>query len=67
MSFTFIGYKDRYAVLENDFFHEYLWPIEKFPREINPGEKIDLEIKTDSDRKNELYQIKRKLLEELIN
>lgn len=63
----FKGYRERYAILENEFGYEIIWPIERFPHHITIGEKLEIQILTPQDRENELIRAKRQLLEELIN
>lgn len=64
---VFKGYRERYAILENEEGKEILWPIEKFPKNISQGDKIEMSLKTKEDLKSEIFEAKRKLLEELIN
>lgn len=60
-------FEERFAVLQNETFGEFRWPIKLLPEDIQIGESIIIKASAAKSEEKNKYAKMRKLLEELIN
>lgn len=60
-------FEERFAVLQNENYGEFRWPIKNLPEDARIGQTIVISVSAQKSEDEEKYALMRKLLEELIN
>lgn len=64
---TLERFEDKFAVLKNETYGEFRWPVKNLPEDLQIGETILIKISTQKLEQEEKFEQMRRLLEELIN